>query len=248
MSKIREILIKFGLADKEIAVYLSLLKLGPSPVRKVALEAGVNRGTTYDILKSLQEQGLVSYFHEEKRQYFIAEDPKALVDCLDNKKIKMDNLRTDLVALLPELKSIQYVMEERPVVKFYEGSQGVRTILQDVLDVMSTSQIAEYYVFSSADVKKYIYQAYPTFTEERIHLGIKVQAISLGSGGEETELSKRKWLPTNNSAPTYTLIYAGKVAMISINNEKKQPHGVIIEDKSLYQTQQMIFDSLWNKI
>ncbi len=238
---------KFGLSDKEIAVYLSLLKLGPSPVRKVASEAGVNRGTTYDILKSLQDQGLVSYFHEEKRQYFIAEDPKALIGALDSKKLKIDSLRSDLLALLPEFRSIQYVIEERPVVKFYEGLQGIRTILQDVLTSTEDYDNKEYCVFSSADVKNYIYQALPNFTEERISLGIKVKVISLSVGGEEAALSQRKWLSGSGGVPTYTLIYAGKVAMISTNN-KKQPHGVIIEDKNLHQTQKIIFDSLWNKI
>ena len=70
MSKIDQILGKYGLSDKEVKVYLALLELGPSPVRKVAGKAGVNRGTTYDILKSLRDQGLAGYYHKDKHQYF----------------------------------------------------------------------------------------------------------------------------------------------------------------------------------
>ncbi len=51
---------ELGLSAKETQVYLTLLRRGPSSVRHVAEAAQVNRGTTYDILKSLQEQGLVS--------------------------------------------------------------------------------------------------------------------------------------------------------------------------------------------
>ena len=48
---------QFGLNEKEISVYLSLISLGHSPVREISKTANVNRGTTYDILKSLIELG-----------------------------------------------------------------------------------------------------------------------------------------------------------------------------------------------
>src|SRR3989344_5927610 len=79
---------QFGLNEKEISVYLSLISLGRSPVRLVAKEAKVNRGTTYDILKNLVELGLVSYYKdygkEDKPQYFVAEPPRKLLDAIDN--------------------------------------------------------------------------------------------------------------------------------------------------------------------
>ncbi|MCK4799448.1 TrmB family transcriptional regulator, partial [Candidatus Parcubacteria bacterium] len=42
---------EFGLKEKEIKIYLALLDLGPSSIRKIAELAKVNRGTSYDILK-----------------------------------------------------------------------------------------------------------------------------------------------------------------------------------------------------
>ena len=55
---------KLGLSEKEAAVYLSLLEHGASSVRNLAVLAGLNRGTTYDILKKLQELGLASFYHK----------------------------------------------------------------------------------------------------------------------------------------------------------------------------------------
>ena len=77
---IESILKKIGLNDKEIRVYLTCLKLGPSSVRKIADNSEVNRGTAYDILRSLISLGLVTYYHQDKHQYFIAEDPARLKD------------------------------------------------------------------------------------------------------------------------------------------------------------------------
>ena len=39
---------KLGFTDKCAQVYLALLRLGPSSVRALAEESGLNRGTTYD--------------------------------------------------------------------------------------------------------------------------------------------------------------------------------------------------------
>ena len=54
---------KLGFSDKEANVYIALLRLGPSSVRVLADECNLNRGTTYDALKWLQQQGLVNFFH-----------------------------------------------------------------------------------------------------------------------------------------------------------------------------------------
>ena len=83
---VEKVLKNLGLNDKEIKIYLACLRLGPSPVRKIAQESGVNRGTAYDILRSLIKLGLVSYYHKDKNQYFIAENPEKLKEALDQKR------------------------------------------------------------------------------------------------------------------------------------------------------------------
>ena len=43
----------FGLSQKEVQVYLKLLRIGESTVSKLSKETGINRVTIYDILKYL---------------------------------------------------------------------------------------------------------------------------------------------------------------------------------------------------
>lgn len=247
MERIRDALSQFGLKPKEVAVYLGLLKLGPSPVRHVAKEAGVNRGTTYDILKSLQEQGLVSYYHKEKHQYFVAEDPNKLFDVINFRVDGLKRLREELNGVVPQLRSMSTVVEERPVVTYYDGLSGVRTILQDVLDRTLTASPRKYLAYSSASIKQYLYAAFPDFTPERIRREIAVQVISIGAGGETVGLDERKWLPGKTQAPTYTFIYPGRVAMVSTDH-RHIPMGLIVADQGLYETQRLIFDQLWQKL
>lgn len=246
-----ENLLQFGLNEKEISVYLSLISLGPAPVRLIAKQAAVNRGTSYDILKSLIELGLVSYYKQyqksDRRQYFVAEPPQKILDAIENKKRSLETVKLQMAKSLPELESIYEKSGARPVVKYYEGKEGLRTILEDVLFVMENEAEKTYYVYSSADIRDYLYKVYPRFNEDRLAAKISVQAIAIGGGGELAGLDERKWLSKKEGTPTYVLIYSGKVAMISIDATKK-PVGVIVEDRGLYETQVLVFKKLWETL
>ncbi|MDP2736762.1 MAG: helix-turn-helix domain-containing protein [bacterium] len=241
------ILKQLGLSEKEIKVYLALLKNGPASVRSLATVSQVNRGTTYDILKSLKELGLVSYYHKDTKQFFAAEDPSALNRAVEQKLDKLGEVKKNLADVIPELKSLFEQAGDKPVVKYYEGFSGVKTVLADVLETSQTSTEKLYYVFSSSAIRDYVYRAFPSFTKERIKRQVKVKVIAIGHTGTLADLSERKSLTVNEGSPTYILIYPGKVAMISVNSNE-QPLGLIIEDTALSQTQLQLFNFIWSSL
>ena len=67
------------LTDREIAIYLALLELGPASIRDLAAKADINRGSTYETLKILVKKGIVNYLPKGKRRIFQAEDPSRLL-------------------------------------------------------------------------------------------------------------------------------------------------------------------------
>jgi len=86
-------------------------------------------------------------------------------------------------------------------------------------------------------------------TRDRVTIKRKiyVRTIASGPGGSTHGQDERKWLTKKESAPTYTLIYGGKVAMISIG-KNNLPHGLIIEDEGIYKTQISIFNAVWKSL
>ena len=240
---------KIGLSEKEIVVYTSLLELGPAPVREISRKAGINRGTSYDILKALANQGLVSYFDTKTHRHFTAESLEKILDLLQEKQENLKELKSQAQAALPELKLLFENKSGRPVVKLFEGKRGVRTILEDVLNSLAKSKQKIYCVYSSSTVRKNVYEAMPDFSKQRIAKKIRVKSIALGSGGKLFGLDERKWmqLPEEGLKPVYELIYAGKVAHISLDNSAN-PVGVVIEDREIYETQKMIFEFNWGKL
>jgi len=239
---------KIGLSEKETTVYFKLLASGASSVRAIAELVGLNRGTAYDVLKKLQLAGLVSFYHQDTKQKFVAEDPEKLIKFINGRENDLKKTKEKVIGLIPELKSFQNKADNKPVTKFYEGKSGVKFILDDVLSNIENKDKLEYFIYSTAGVRDDIYAAYPKFTEKRIKLKIKAKTISLSSGGNTYGLDERKWLKTNKDSDTnmtYILIYAGKCAFISKDNNNN-PVGVIIENKMIYETQKLLFKQLWN--
>jgi sugar-specific transcriptional regulator TrmB len=144
---------QLGLSEKEIKVYLCLLETGPVSVRGLTAKSGINRGTTYDILKNLKDLGLVSYYHKATKQYFIAEDPNKLNGAIDKKLADLAEVKEKVSRLIPSLQSIYDKAGEKPVVKYYEGNLGVKIILADVLETVGQVNNKEYLVFSSSTIK-----------------------------------------------------------------------------------------------
>src|SRR5579872_7461086 len=133
LMEIQVILKNFGLSEKEIAVYLALIELGPSSVREISAKSKVNRGTTYDILKSLMDLGIVSYYNKESKQYFVAEPPERLLAAIDQKKENLDEVRSNVEQSLPLIRTLFEKQGGKPAVKLYEGAKGIKLILDDVL-------------------------------------------------------------------------------------------------------------------
>lgn len=240
------ILKKIGFPEKYARVYVTLLQLGPSSVRRLAEEAELNRGTTYDALKWLQDEGVVSFYEQDKKQFFVAEHPEKLHTLVQKQEEELRQADRQLDRMIPELTAIYDRGGERPVARYYHDGD-VKEILEDVLEVCEQTGEKMYRIYSTAGIREYLYHNFPTFSDARVAKGVQVKAIAIGTGGELRGLDERKWLSINQETPTYILMYNGKTAYISLN-AKKELVGVVIENDGVYETQKNIFDALWSKL
>ncbi len=237
---------KLGFSDKMSTVYVGLLRLGPSSVREVAENTGINRGTVHELLKELRDKDLVGFYEKDSKQYFVAEDPARLNVLLAKQMEDLHEVKKDIDQLVPELKSLHDKGGERPVARYFE-KEKIHEILEDVLEVCERTGEMEYRIYSTAGIREYIYDGFETFSDARLAKGIAVKVIAIGKGGELRGLDERKWLEASSDTQTYIIIYPGKTAYISLD-AKNEPVGVVIENSGVYETQKNIFDSLWFKI
>ncbi len=233
-----------GLKEKDMQVYTALLELGTAPLRRIAEEAGLNRGTAYDALKHLLDAGLVSYVDAKTHRYFTAEDPQKLSGLATRREVAVQEAREKIREVIPDLQLVLGRSKHRPSVRYYEGSSGVREILEDVLKVCESSEEKRFRIYSSEGVRGLIASAWPGFIKKRIRQGVGVRTISIGKGGRTYGLDERKWLTEDEAAPSYVFMYPGKTAFVSVD-ERRELFGVIIEDEAIATTQQMVFDAMW---
>lgn len=248
MENHETLLATLGLSAKAAHVYLTLLEEGPSSVRQLASHTDVNRGTVYDALKELKTFELAKFFNEETKQFFVAAPPSRLREIVAEQTSTLRRAEQEMDALIPKLETLYNSGERNPAVRMYEEAKGIRAILEDVLTTMESADEKEYYVYSSSAVRDAgLYASFPDYTERRLEQGIHLKNISLGPGGGTAGLDERKWVRATEGAPTYILIYGGKVANIFLD-PRHELMGLIIENAGIYETQRLLFRELWDTI
>lgn len=120
-----------GFTDSEAKIYLLALELGPSSVQEIAKKAKVSRVTTYAAIEALKKHGLMSSVEKGKKTLYAAESPERLVSFVHNRMKQMENTLREVEQTINELKLVQ--RGDKPVVKLFEGKEGLRAIQDDIL-------------------------------------------------------------------------------------------------------------------
>lgn len=234
-------LLNIGFNKKEAQVYLAALELGGATITDIAQKAGLPRTTSYGIIKMLSQKGLLSFNIKKRRKYFFAEDPIRLLN------ITQEQERL-LKEALPRLESINNISIAKPKIKFYEGKEGVKTILEDILKTRKDFSA----ITSIKDMMRMFKDYFPHFIRERVARKIYVKLLS-NRTPESLKLAKKdkqefrqtKFVPQEFPFHTANFIYGNKIAILSV---KKRPIiGIVIEDSDIVYTQNMIFEIIWSK-
>jgi len=226
-----EALRSLGLSNKEVKIYLANLQLGSNLVQQIANFAGLNRTSAYDLLKSLEQKGFVSYTIQSGKKFYTATKPNKIINLLKER----ENL---VKKILPELNSISESVGKRPKVEVYTGKDGIKTIFEQIL-----SEAKEFSCMASKEQMLKLFEFYfPHFVERRKKNKIKVRLIGDSKPIDKTASFKI----INKRIKTATWLYNGKIVMISL--EEKEPIGVLINEKNFYETHKMMFDLLWENL
>lgn len=125
---LQTVLQEYWLTSKQSDVFLVCLELGSAPASTIARKAGLKRVSTYNMLKDLQKQWLVSFFKKNNVNYYSASSPTLLVE-------KAQQKYESLKSSLPELLAIANIFDNRPKVEYFEWREAVEQQYYDLLSV-----------------------------------------------------------------------------------------------------------------
>src|SRR3989338_9299163 len=94
-KEIHEVMMDLGFKNKEIKVYLSLIKNESLTALQISQETRIDRTTTYDILERLIDKGVVSSTFKNKIRHFIALTPKELLTYFKEKYSSLESVIPD---------------------------------------------------------------------------------------------------------------------------------------------------------
>jgi sugar-specific transcriptional regulator TrmB len=241
---LEEVLESLNLSSKEASVYVALLRLGRGTVTHICRSANINRTSGYDVLGSLVSLGLARISGKEPKQEYVAESPDTLLELM-KKRVEEARVRLEKVEKnLPRLKSM-HRMEDRPQIKFYEGTDGLRQVYEDTL----TSHESIRAFATVDDMHRGLPNYFPDYYKRRTERNIAIRAIvpKTEAGVERAshdveEKREIAFVP----AETYYFspeinIYDNKI-MIASWREKL---GIIIESTEIADAMKKVYELAW---
>lgn len=246
-KSVKNFLLDFGLTEKEITVYTTLLKTGPNTIMNLARETGIKRSTTHNTVEELIKKGLVSQTNYGERRMVIAEDPDKLKFLMEQKKWDINKLEKNLPDTIEAIYSnIPRARENSDVeVKYYKGKKEVFYLYE--LSFKSEN------VYSFVNLDKF-YDVFPN-TEDMFWKALnnidnrKVYDIAVDSPLAK-ELSTKhpryycKFIESNNAfGGVDILIFDNKVGIVHLDREN--PTATLLSSKDLADSFKSLHSLVW---
>jgi sugar-specific transcriptional regulator TrmB len=206
---------KLGLSEKEAKVYLACLELDDVTVQNIAKKTGLSRPTTYRVLESLKDKGLINKF-SQKSKGIIVRSPDEILGMLRAEIRQVEEKEREFIRIISRLKS-KYAGSGKNEIKIYSGKEGEKFLLEDLATTHSPDIWA---VFSVYD-KNFSAELEEIYKKIKNRLGmIAVKEIySQKPEKSESNFIQRKFIP-------HSIISSGKI---------------IIADKFIYFDDDRIF-------
>jgi sugar-specific transcriptional regulator TrmB len=238
---------KAGLTRAQIDVYFFLLKNTGARAGLIAQSIGRPRGVAYKALDDLLLLGLVE--KKERRgkvAIFQALHPSSL-ERLFEEKIKEDKKsHQEFIVALPDFVSQYNLSLNKPGVRFYEGLEGVKRVIDDNLK----SKNVVYTYADMEEVDKYIKEINAQYAKKRDRLKLEKKILLVDSDYTKKVLENYekshieiKFVKRVTHFATIMQIYDDKISYVTLLPNKMM--GIIIQDKSIYAMHKALFESMW---
>jgi len=235
-------LVQIGLNEKEAKTYLAALEVGNVSISDLARKTGLNRVTTYDVINSLKDKGLISQTQKAKKKLYVAAEPDTLQRLVATK----ENI---LNQSLPYLLGLSNITKKKPKIMFFEGEQGMIGLYQKTLEAKDELlTFGDEKHFYNLVLEKY----FPDYRIQRIKKGIKAKMIIPDTkqgrvtqqndriGFRETKLVS----PEKYKFSVYFLLYNNSTIIIS----PEDLVGLYIESKDITNTLKSFHQILWDNL
>ncbi len=234
-----EILEDIGLTKGEITLYLALLDLGESNAGSIKKKTGLQNSVVHLCLNNLLGKGLVNYVEKGRRRFYTATNPGHLVDFIDEKRRRLQEILPDLIQKQKEKINYQ--------VHIYEGVKGLKAVHEDILKDLKKGE--EFFVLAVPKEAHERFEPYfLDFHKRRLKKGIILKAIYKPEAHEFAEARRKmpftqfRYLPEKLSTPMWITTYKEKAILFVVGDILL---AIVIENKTIAENFKEYFQLVW---
>ncbi len=233
-----------GLNETTSEIYLSLLGKRRMNLSEIAKSSGIKRGTCYEHLDSLLNNGFIYRIPVGKRMFYAAVSPK---------KVLADFARrtASLGEKISQLEAIHDVSISKPQVAFYEGKRELNEIYSEVFET-----VADVYSIFPADTffESFTEKDWGDFDRSLGEHALKSKDLFVSSkhikklrqirkeNGSDNKIDKI--LPEEFKSNIDVLIFGNKVALMSLRDLS----AVVIENKDIVELFRSLHNFMWKHV
>ncbi len=233
---------KVGLSESEIKIYIYLLEHGLSSPPGIAQGLHIARTNTYNVLAKLRDKGLVTLHKKGKRTVYSASNPRTLLQTLENQKQTISEL-------IPDLEALYLTQQNKPVIHFYEGLEGIKVFAEELLlakEVLGILSMRKLYELDPKWVKSFQKKIKQKGVIFRDIITEDSKEVMKGHSESLKALHEAKYFPTKyQNASTDILIWGENVGFFTLEDPL---FATKLTNKSLAQTFTMVFEFMWEQL
>ena len=233
MDQLVLILKDMGLSEKEVLIYLHLLKSDAETALSVAKNTGIDRTSVYDTLNKLILQGIVSSHLEKNTKYFSVISPELLIK-------KYEQKIAVVKSALPKLIGLTEKKAEETFCQAYFGREGILSVLTELI-----SWKTDYRVIG---INREYEKVLQYFNDKGLLLLKDNNVKERGIVDSKAKFKKSKtgdyrYIKDGLKTSSTTIICQRRVIFISW---EKPYHAILINNPTIAKAQKEYFSLLWS--
>jgi len=240
-----KILQDIGLTSGEIKVYLALLKIGESSTGAIAKESQVSRSKLYLILDKLSKKGLVSHVLKGKVSYFVAMEPKRILNYMDEKNSEFNKKRVEIETFIKKFR--EQNSKDKTEATLFNGIKSIKNFYLNLLDELSSGET--YYVLGATygENKPGVKEFFENYHNQRAKKKIKLKMLANHNTKEKlvktTYLNAEiRFLPQYLLSNMIVVFYKNKSFIFFLSDE---PVGFLMKNQEITKGFKSYFDAFW---
>ncbi len=164
---------------------------------------------------------------------------------------QLEEKKTVLHGILPQLLSIASLIDKKPGIKYFEGTEGIKNVYQDTLNYPNQ----EILMWGSTDIFKYFDEDYmwDYYLKKRIEnkiwmraIGKNIEVVKNIQAQDKKHLRETRLYDDDSLSFEVEINLYGKrkIGIMSFKEEL----GLIIESEKIYNTLKSIFELNWKML